>query len=81
MSYENISTTYPIAREEHFCSWCYEKINKGEKYVYDFAKCDGDIQVLKFHNECWEALKKSNFYDEYMPNERLKRGEIYSDED
>lgn len=51
----------PISRKEHICSWCGQKIIKGEKYV----NYNGPVQMYssqwhvieKFHTECYEAFK------------------------
>ena len=32
MSFTQLSQFYPIARKEHICIWCGEKIKKREKY-------------------------------------------------
>ena len=46
------------ARKEHHCSWCSEKIEKSERYVYMSGCGDDGFWQTKLHIECHEALSK-----------------------
>lgn len=50
-----LSQTTPIARKEHICDWCGEKILKGEKYFKTVQVDCGNIIVIKMHKECDRA--------------------------
>lgn len=63
-----------LAGKEHVCTWCAEKILKGEQY-YRWASVDDTWYTSKMHVECRDAcLEDHACYgdNEYMPynNER-----------
>jgi hypothetical protein len=60
MSYEEIKHTQPKARKEYHCDWCREKILKGEKHHARTYKYEGDLHRDRMHNECFEALEKTD---------------------
>jgi len=47
-----IETRERVARLEHRCSWCGEKINPGERFVRIRCVFEGEPFVNKFHQEC-----------------------------
>lgn len=55
MSFQLLSQTESIARKEHDCIWCREKIQVGEKYSKQTGVFEGDFQANKFHPECLEV--------------------------
>lgn len=75
----------PIARKEHTCNFCNQKIQKGEKYnrhglVYDGAAyswkshihCDELASHFKMYDDCWdEGLTGDDFREQVW--------EIYKD--
>ena len=78
MSFTQLSQSYPIARKEHICIWCGEKIEKGEKYYCYSGIGDDGFQTNKLHLECRIAMDKhfrleTPFENEFMPYE-FKRG-------
>lgn len=78
MGFDLLSQSYPIARKEHVCEWCGEKIEKGEKYYRYTGIYDGDFQNTPLHLECQTAADKylkENWCDEYMPYS-FKRGSV-----
>lgn len=52
MSYQLIRESHPIARKEHRCIWCGERIDKGSAYVHEISIFDGQLQNHHWHNEC-----------------------------
>ena len=75
MGYTLLSETRPIARKDHRCIWCGEKIPKGEQYVAERSVFDGDMQNHHWHQECLEDVHENNDTAwEFMPysNERPK---------
>lgn len=73
MSYTLLSETKPIARKDHRCIWCGQKISKGERYVAERSVFDGDMQNHHWHNECLADARENSDYEwEFMPygNER-----------
>ena len=40
------------ARKEHRCEMCGRKIARGEQYVYQSGKWDGDFFTRKLHRQC-----------------------------
>ncbi len=55
MSYTLLKETYPIARKQHRCVWCGERIEIGEKYTHEKSVYDGNMQDHKWHMECDKA--------------------------
>ena len=73
MSYTLLSETRPVARKDHRCIWCGQKITKGEQYINEHSVFDGEMQNHHWHDECLEDAQLNNDYDwEFMPysNER-----------
>jgi len=67
MGYELLSTRTPVARKDHRCIWCPEKILKGDKHIHEVSKYDGDFQDHRWHPECREASCK--FFKKYGEEE------------
>lgn len=62
MSYTLLSKTEPIARKDHKCIWCGQKIPKGEQYLAERSVYDGEMQNHHWHMECWSASKDEMGY-------------------
>jgi hypothetical protein len=70
---ELVETLTPKAKKEHLCIWCGETIDAKEKYTRQNFKMDGDFQSNAYHNECFDALLRSDLYDEeFYPHEQLR---------
>lgn len=53
------------ARKRHWCDWCFERIEPGEKYSYYFGPTvDGDVGQYRRHRECREARHPDTVYIE-----------------
>lgn len=61
---ETLSTKTHIARKEHRCDWCGQKIEKGEKYEYSFIVDGGDNWTFKNHLSCRELTNKLNMWND-----------------
>lgn len=75
MSYCLFSETKPVARKDHKCIWCGQRIPKGEQYVAERSVFDGEMQNHHWHQECLaDARENNDKYGEwdFMPydNER-----------
>jgi hypothetical protein len=55
MYWEPINTSSREARKTHRCVWCWGDILPRTFYVRDFGNAEGDLQVNKYHPECWDA--------------------------
>lgn len=60
MSYTSLSNSYPKARKEHFCEWCNQKIEIGEKHLSRAYIFDGDFISGRMHLECEKAMNNSS---------------------
>lgn len=56
MSLEFYNHKKPIARKEHICEMCGQKIMVGERYSRDVGKYDGDFFTRDLHLDCSETL-------------------------
>lgn len=66
-----------VSRKDHICTWCGEKILKGEEY-HTWKTVDDCWFTSKVHDECSAAMQEEYAYYgdiEYMPfdNERPKK--------
>ena len=50
--YQSLTNKDVIARKEHQCDWCRQKINKGELYNYQTFIFDGDFRDWHSHLAC-----------------------------
>ncbi len=78
MSYTLLSETRPVARKDHHCIWCGEKILKGNEYIYERSVFDGDMQNHHWHEECLDDARDNSDYEwEFIPysNERPRQPE------
>lgn len=60
MSYNLLSLTDPVARKDHKCIWCGQKIAKGEAYMNERSVFDREMQNLHWHPECWKDSRANN---------------------
>lgn len=65
-----------VARVEHDCIWCPEKIVFDEKYLRVISVFDGDFQNHCWHPECYEAMQKdfTEHHEEEFSAHAFKRG-------
>lgn len=69
MSDFGVSMT-PVARREHRCEWCGQKILVGEKHFKFSGVWEGEFQNWRMHTECEEARSKEDEYgDGFSPFE------------
>jgi len=54
----------PKARKVHYCNLCFEKINIGERYIYQFNVDCGDSWTFKGHLACNELCDVMKMYDD-----------------
>ena len=76
MTYSLIAMDDRIAKKQHDCIWCPEKIQIGEKYKDERSNYGGEFQHHHWHPECHEAflaLFHETGEDEIYPHES-KRG-------
>lgn len=53
-----------IARKEHICEACEQKIQSGEKCQYECGKFEGEFFTRYYHNDCYEVMQ-DYFNDTY----------------
>ena len=69
MYYTLLKETFPVARREHKCIWCGQKILVGEKHRHERSVYDG-IQDHRWHLECNEVAKDYfRTEEEFVPHE------------
>lgn len=47
-----------IAKKEHRCGWCWQRIEIGERYWRYRFYDGGHAGTVKTHSECYEALQE-----------------------
>jgi hypothetical protein len=78
MSFQAIKEKLVKARNQYPCSWCNEKIEKGEKHYSRAYIIDGDFNSDRMHEECFEAMERSSYHvvsEGWYPGE-FNRGEV-----
>lgn len=60
-----LNISYPTARKEHKCMYCYGTINVGDKYERQTNIFDGQIYDWVCHLECQKITGLLNMYDYY----------------
>lgn len=58
MSFTFLSVDLRVARKEHRCIWCPEKILVGDRYQDVRCIYEGDFQANKYHPECKFACEE-----------------------
>ena len=63
------------ARTPHKCTWCAERINKGEIYCFQKGNYDDHWYETKMHQECWKDFCDGgeNEYTPYSAERPVKR--------
>ena len=51
------------AKKHHYCEWCGERIEIGEKYNRYRSYDGSEAYTIKMHQECYAASLDNNFYD------------------
>jgi hypothetical protein len=67
---KTISSTTPVARKQHTCDYCCEKIEIGTKYENSFL-VDDYPYTWKNHIHCQEIAENIKMFDEGNCNEQL----------
>ena len=60
---EFFSGKYHVARKEHTCEACQQKIQVGEKYKYESGKFDGMFFDRRYHIDCYMTMQ--DFLSDY----------------
>lgn len=53
------ATETHVARSQHRCDWCWERINLGEPYRRYRYFADGDVGTVRMHPECYDAMQQA----------------------
>lgn len=62
--------TYPAARKQHRCEYCYGPIPKGEIHPQFKGMWDNEWQNWRMHNECYDIYSTNYDYnDGFMPGD------------
>ncbi len=74
MSDFSAAETMREARKIHKCTWCTERINNGDVYVFQKGNYDGAWYETKMHPECWKDFCDSgeNEYIQYSADRPTK---------
>lgn len=56
--------TFPTAKKEHTCEFCYGKIRINQKYVRQTNVYDGEVYDYITHQECKEVAHELRMYDD-----------------
>lgn len=59
-----LKETYPVAKKEHVCEFCGEKILPSQKYNRQTNIYDGEIYDFITHQECRRVANELSMYDD-----------------
>lgn len=60
----------PVARKDHRCEWCYERIARGERHHQFKGQWNGEWQNWRMHAECYAVYSTTVDCDEgFAPGE------------
>ena len=59
----NLHRSQPVARKNHFCSYCGTLIPKGEQYYFETNVYEGQIYNWKSHKDCSHLVDHLNMQD------------------
>ncbi len=79
-----ISSTKPVARKKHFCSWCNEDILFGEQYSRWKGLFEGEFQSNAMHLECNDAVNRcprEEMNDFGYPEGEQLRGKTFKEQE
>ena len=62
---EILSYSNPVARKEHRCDWCFEKIEKDTQYCKTANAYEGSVFTWKNHIHCEKIARELKMFDEY----------------
>lgn len=63
-----LRVTFPIAKKEHTCEFCYGKIRINQKYVRQTNVYDGEVYDFITHQECKDVAHELRMYDDCDDN-------------
>lgn len=61
-----------VARKEHICNFCSQKIRKGERYNIQIIKDNGEIYTWKAHLTCLMVARDAD-YDDGLTEDDFRR--------
>lgn len=68
---------YPVARVQHRCEWCGEKIPRGEKHFKFAGVWEGEFQDWRMHLECEVARSSEDEFGEgFTPFENERPAKV-----
>ena len=67
---------YPIARKEHTCNWCSQKIKIGETYRKQTIFAEGSAYTWKNHNYCTELAEKLKMFEAFDYGDGLSESDF-----
>ena len=63
-----LRVTFPIAKKEHTCEFCYGKIRINQKYIRQTNVYDEEVYDFITHQECKEVAHELRMYDDCDDN-------------
>jgi hypothetical protein len=71
------STQYPIARKEHTCNWCSQKIQIGEAYRKQTIFAEGSAYTWKNHRHCDALADRLEMFENYDNGDGLSKSDFW----
>lgn len=71
------STQHPIARKEHVCDWCDQKINIGESYSKQTVFDSGTAYTWKNHNYCSALADRLKMFEAFDHGDGLSQSDFH----
>lgn len=64
-----------VARKEHTCEACQQKIQVGEKCKYECGKFDGEFFNRYYHKDCYMTMQ--DFFSDYPDDDTFDYDQVY----
>jgi hypothetical protein len=71
------STTTPVARKEHTCDWCLQKIHIGEAYNKQTIFDNGSAYTWKNHRHCAELASRLKMFEAFDYGDGLCQSDFH----
>lgn len=74
---ESSSAQFPVARKQHICNWCCQKIQIGESYRKQTIFAEGSAYTWKNHRHCDALADRLEMFESHDNGDGLSQSDFY----